>query len=209
MTKKKKNTVARTLERNDIEIRVVKKKPLLTTVQIRKRKAWAKVHNRWKHEEWSKVVWSDEISFKVFARPPRSFYKQRKSGKRKYNPAAYQPTVKYSEKINVWGCFNRDGVGPIKKIEGKMTAKIFHGVLTHTAMPHIWKLAQEGKNTHAGTLEVIFQQDNDPKHRANANVDYMESKLAHAERDGFDLSYLDWPSQSPDMNPIRKFVGLY
>lgn len=40
----------------------------------------------------------------------------------------------------------------------------------------------------------IFQQDNDPKHTANIVQDFFEKK---------DIDVLDWPSQSPDLNPIK------
>jgi hypothetical protein len=40
----------------------------------------------------------------------------------------------------------------------------------------------------------IFQQDNDPKHIANLTKAWLHSKK---------LNGLQWPSQSPDLNPIE------
>jgi transposase len=53
-----------------------------------------------------------------------------------------------------------------------------------------------------GTLEyygleadkIIFQQDNDPKHTSRISRQWFES---HG------IAVLDWPSQSPDLNPIE------
>ena len=44
--------------------------------------------------------------------------------------------------------------------------------------------------------EIIFQQDNDPKHT---------SKLAKDALEELNLTVLEWPSQSPDLNPIEQY----
>jgi hypothetical protein len=46
----------------------------------------------------------------------------------------------------------------------------------------------------------IFQHDNDPKHKAKVNIKYLNEKGCLA-LNPFEI--LDWPSQSPDLNPIE------
>lgn len=40
----------------------------------------------------------------------------------------------------------------------------------------------------------VFQQDNDPKHTAGVVKEWFDRKRVHK---------MDWPSQSPDLNPIE------
>lgn len=42
--------------------------------------------------------------------------------------------------------------------------------------------------------EFIFQDDNDPKHRSNYTTHWKKS---------YNIKCLDWPSNSPDLNPIE------
>ena len=43
-------------------------------------------------------------------------------------------------------------------------------------------------------VDVVFQHDNDPKHTSRLVKDYLET---------VEYEVLDWPSQSPDLNPIE------
>ncbi len=40
----------------------------------------------------------------------------------------------------------------------------------------------------------VFQHDNDPKHMAKATKEWLKKKH---------IKVLEWPSQSPDLNPIE------
>ena len=51
----------------------------------------------------------------------------------------------------------------------------------------------------ADTADWIFQEDNDPKHR---------SRLCTAWKTENAITTLDWPSQSPDANPIENVCSV-
>ncbi len=44
---------------------------------------------------------------------------------------------------------------------------------------------------------LVFQHDNEPKHTAKATEEWLKKKH---------IKVLEWPSQSPDINPIEKSV---
>lgn len=91
----------------------------------------------------------------------------------------------YFEFFLLVGAFSRDGVGPLVKIEGIMNASKYCEILEGNMLPHFLEKMPPSS---------IFQQDNDPKHSSRLVRNYLS---------GHDVQVLDWPSQSPDLNPIE------
>jgi hypothetical protein len=183
------------------ECRVVKKKPLLSPENVIKRAAWARIHLGWS-AEWFNCIYSDETSFTLVPRQPREYVRTRGGVA---TAESYRPSLKHGGgKIMVWGCFSVYGTGPMKLITETMDKHVYHSILVHTAMPHMFDLAAKlQRENPSKPVELIFQQDNDPKHTAKINRRYLDSKLVHAQERKWTLTCLDWPSQSPDMNPIE------
>ncbi|KAL0945668.1 hypothetical protein HGRIS_014820 [Hohenbuehelia grisea] len=80
-----------------------------------------------------------------------------------------------------------NGVGRMVEVEGRMNAEQYVDILTDGLLPSI-----EESGIPAGDL--IFQQDNNPKHT---------SKLAQKWFEDQGITVMDWPAQSPDLNPIE------
>ena len=56
------------------------------------------------------------------------------------------------------------------------------------------------RGTKTRTGAVIFQQDNAAPHRAEDVIKWFQSN---------NISKLDWPGYSPDLNPIENFMGYF
>lgn len=160
------------------------KKPLVSLKNRIARVAFAKLHLNWTAKDWSKILWSDESKFMLFGSDGIK-YIRRPAGHR-FDPKYQIPTVKHGGgNIMVWGCFSRDQIGPLHRIEGIMDQIMYKGIVGDVMLPHAKDKMPRG---------WIFQQDNDPKHTANSVKDFFKKKK---------IRVLDWPSQSPDLNPIE------
>ena len=87
----------------------------------------------------------------------------------------------------VWGCFTSGGVGNICRIYGHMNGDLYRQILKEDLLGTIKWNGMDKDN-------IIFQQDNDPKHTANLTKQWFEDNR---------VTVLDWPAQSPDLNPIE------
>lgn len=182
------DTVKRRLREKGLYGRIAVEKPLLSEKNRKKRLAWARKYQRFSVQSWAKVLWSDESKFQIFGSSRRTYV--RRKANEKMLPACIVPTVKHGGgSVMVWGCFSRIGVGDLVKIDGIMKKEQYLQILKDHAVPSGLRLV--GK-------KFIFQQDNDPKHTSKICKGYMQEQ----EDDGV-LKNMDWPPQSPDLNPIE------
>ena len=78
----------------------------------------------------------------------------------------------------VWGYIGWNGVGVLSEVEGWMDAEQYMAILEEG-------LLQSMEDSGIPTDEVIFQQDNDPKHT------FRRAKIWFEEQD---IKLLDWPA---------------
>jgi transposase len=180
------DTIRRTLRRNGLVSRIKKKKPYLRKMHRIRRLAFARKYQNWTLDDWKRVVWSDESKFMLFGSDGR-LYCWKKPDEPLRSPHV-KPTVKFGVgSIMVWGCFTSHGTGNLCRIEGGLDGELYRRILAEDFMETLSDLG-------LGVEDVIFQHDNDPKHTANLTKDWLSDN---------GVVVLDWPAQSPDLNPIE------
>ena len=88
--------------------------------------------------------------------------------------------------IMLWGCFSVAGTGRLVSIEGKMNGAKYREILDEN-------LLQSAQDLRLGR-RFTFKQGNDPKHTAKTTEEWLR---------GMCLNVREWPSQSPNLNPIE------
>lgn len=89
--------------------------------------------------------------------------------------------------LMLWGCMTWNGTGQACKIDGTLDSTLYCEILSDNLL---------------GTAEYyqmdrdffVFQQDNDPKHTSRQAKEWFSHH---------NVTVMDWPPQSPDMNPIE------
>ncbi len=133
----------------------------------------------------NKILWSDETKIELFGLNSKR-YVWRKPGTA-HHLSNTVPTVKHGGgSIMLWGCFSAAGTGRLVAIEGKMNAAKYRDILDEN-------LLQSAQDLRLGR-RFTFQQDNDPKHTAKITKEWLHNNS---------VTVLEWPSQSPDLNPIE------
>lgn len=174
------------LKRNGMRARIRRKKPLLNDRHKKKRMKFARKTKNWTLSDWDKVVWSDESKFTVFGTGGRQYYWKRAGEALRSHHI--KPTVKHGGgSVMVWGCMVAEGIGFLCRIQGNMDAALYQEILQDEFLETLkwYGLKKE---------EIQFQRDNDPKHTAKSTEKWLKKNK---------IKVLEWPPQSPDLNPME------
>lgn len=179
------STIRKTLGKNGIHGRVPRRKPLLSKKNIKARLTFAKTHLDHPQSFWNNVLWTDESKVELFGRnASRYIWRKKNTAFEKKNIV---PTVKHGGgSVMIRACFAASGPGQLAMIDGTMNSARYQDILAKNVQPSVRHL----KLKHSWVL----QQDNDPKHTSKSTSEWLKKNK---------MRVLEWPSQSPDLNPIE------
>jgi hypothetical protein len=165
---------------------VKRKRPFLSKQHRRERLDFAITHQDWTVEDWKTVVWSDETKINRLGSDGRKWV-WKKAGEG-LSDRLVQGTKKFGGgSLMMWGCMLWEGAGYACRIDGRMDGELYTKILEDELQESLAYFSKDPSS-------VIFQQDNDPKHKCNKATTWFED---HG------LKVLPWPAQSPDLNPIE------
>ncbi len=100
-------------------------------------------------------------------------------------------SVKFPQPVMIWGAMSSAGVGPLCFLKTNITALVYQEMLEHFMLPSADLLFKDA--------DLIFQQDLAPAHTAKSTKSWLND---HG------VGVLDWPANSPDLNPIENVWGI-
>ncbi len=92
--------------------------------------------------------------------------------------------MKFPQSVMIWAAVTSAGVGPLCFLKSTVNTVIYQDILEHFMLSSADKLY--------GDADFIFQQDLAPAHTAKGTKSWFNDH---------DVTVLDWPSNSPDLNP--------
>lgn len=140
----------------------------------------------WLEDDWKKVWFSDEARFQLFGSDGRRWVWRRPG--MALDPRYTKKRVKHGGgHVMVWGIITPFGVGRLVRVNGNMNAAQYQDILEEG-------LLGTARDFGVDLDTVLFQQDNDPKHKSRRIQHWLAKN---------DIATLVWPPSTADVNIIE------
>lgn len=177
-------TIRNRLHEANLRSRRAAVRPILTPAHRAARLAWARHHLHWTRQQWSRVLFTDESRF-TLSFSDRRIGVWRRPGER-FADATVREHDRYGGgSVMMWGGFALNMRTPLHQIQGNLNGVAYRDdVLRRMVLPALQTIGHG----------AILQDDNARPHRARAVNDFLQQHQ---------VTRMDWPARSPDLNPIE------
>ena len=181
-----KPTIHRCLKESGLNCYKKGKKHDMNEDHIQKRFEFSRNYLDYNYQDWQKVIWSDESSFEIKSSSTIEYYWSEERDP--LNEKNIRKQKKFGGgTVMVWGCITPHGVGELIRIEGSITSERYIKILENGLFKSI--------DAHKLLLKnITFMHDNASVHSSKFTKEWLRLNKVNA---------IEWPSCSPDLNPIE------
>ena len=183
----KKSTICNFLKENKLVVIKLLKRPFVSDVNRARRMQFARAHLQDVESLIDATLWSDETTVRKAPKGKSLTFRVHAGTKPEDLPFNHQ-FQNGGFSVMFWGCISLWGIGPLVALEGSQNSDTYIELLKTYVIPEL-----EAANSLLD-IDFTFMQDNAPCHKSKKVMEFFNTN---------NVSVLEWPAQSPDLNPIE------